>query len=283
LSLPRVSSISAVNTEPTYLMGRSDQSDAHGPFGETLRSTGLMASKCNCRFSMKYTDQESGWSYYGHRYYSPALGRWTSCDPLRERLTGRADIVFVLNSPLIATDYLGLLTMNGGCCCPSDIYLLNWEKDLDPVMGHSFSIAIRVEARRSGRCEPCSLKWEEFTDVPYRPGMPANAWVDWHRSEPLNPLFTPWERRTVDAPYFETIELNDNPHIGAPSLVSPALRDGRYVRNLKIRVTVTAGEGCLCAGARSVERSISQRLVAMRPIREDRMPMVPIWEESYLK
>ena len=54
------------------------------PFGDTLRSTGPRASANPWRFSTKYTDQESGWLYYGHRYYAPKLGRWVNRDLIGE-------------------------------------------------------------------------------------------------------------------------------------------------------------------------------------------------------
>jgi RHS repeat-associated protein len=36
-------------------------------------------------FSTKYTDNETDLLYYGYRYYSPALGRWLSRDPIEEQ------------------------------------------------------------------------------------------------------------------------------------------------------------------------------------------------------
>ena len=42
---------------------------------EPLRSTGPAAADNPIRFSTKYTDPGTGLLYYGHRYYSPSLGR----------------------------------------------------------------------------------------------------------------------------------------------------------------------------------------------------------------
>ena len=56
----------------------------YGPFGETLRATGTLAKKSPCRFSTKYTDNETGLLYYGYRYYDPVTGRWPNRDPLGE-------------------------------------------------------------------------------------------------------------------------------------------------------------------------------------------------------
>jgi RHS repeat-associated protein len=56
----------------------------YGPFGEPIRATGTMAKKHPLRFSTKYTDNESGFLYYGYRYYNPSTGRWLNRDPFAE-------------------------------------------------------------------------------------------------------------------------------------------------------------------------------------------------------
>jgi RHS repeat-associated protein len=47
----------------------------YSPFGEMLRSEGTYAASNPFRFSTKFADDETGLLYYGHRYYSPSLGR----------------------------------------------------------------------------------------------------------------------------------------------------------------------------------------------------------------
>ncbi len=37
------------------------------------------------RFSTKYQDDETGFLYYGYRYYDPSAGKWNSKDPLEEQ------------------------------------------------------------------------------------------------------------------------------------------------------------------------------------------------------
>jgi RHS repeat-associated protein len=65
------------------------------------------------RFSSKYTDDESDFLYYGHRYYNPSTGRWLSSDPIGEK-GGINLYVFVENDPKTAYDFLGLA---GRCVC----------------------------------------------------------------------------------------------------------------------------------------------------------------------
>jgi RHS repeat-associated protein len=59
------------------------------------------------RFSTKYSDIESGWVYYGYRYYSPETGRWVNRDPIGER--GGINLYgMVGNNTVERVDYLGL-------------------------------------------------------------------------------------------------------------------------------------------------------------------------------
>ncbi|HEU5078918.1 MAG TPA: RHS repeat-associated core domain-containing protein [Opitutaceae bacterium] len=57
----------------------------YGSFGESLRSTGDMATISKFRFSTKYTDPETQLLYYGRRYYSSATGRFLGRDPIEEK------------------------------------------------------------------------------------------------------------------------------------------------------------------------------------------------------
>ncbi len=62
------------------------------------------------RFSSKYYDGETGMYYYGHRYYSPVLGRWLSRDPIGER--GGFNLYgFVGNRSINHIDIYGLETL----------------------------------------------------------------------------------------------------------------------------------------------------------------------------
>jgi RHS repeat-associated protein len=79
----------------------------YGPFGEVFCSVGDMAKVNPFQFSTKYTDNETDLLYYGYRYYSPALGRWLSRDPIEEQ--GGLNLYgFVNNDPVNKWDMLGL-------------------------------------------------------------------------------------------------------------------------------------------------------------------------------
>ncbi len=56
----------------------------YGDFGETLERSGPMADVFPHRFSTKYHDGETGFYYYGFRFYNPELKRWLNRDPIGE-------------------------------------------------------------------------------------------------------------------------------------------------------------------------------------------------------
>jgi RHS repeat-associated protein len=78
----------------------------YSPFGEIIRASGAGAYRQPFLFSTKYYDWETGLSYYGHRYYSSALGRWINEDPIEEE-GGSNLYAFVGNNPVNGIDYLG--------------------------------------------------------------------------------------------------------------------------------------------------------------------------------
>ena len=56
----------------------------YSPFGEPIRATGPLAKLNPFLFSTKFYDWETGFYYYGYRYYDPITGRWPNRDPLGE-------------------------------------------------------------------------------------------------------------------------------------------------------------------------------------------------------
>ncbi len=89
------------------LTGQTNATYEYGPFGEPLRASGPMAMVNPFRRSSKYTENESGFVYYGYRYYNPETGRWLNRDPIGER--GGVNLYgFVGNNPINLWDILGL-------------------------------------------------------------------------------------------------------------------------------------------------------------------------------
>jgi RHS repeat-associated protein len=59
------------------------------------------------RFSTKWWDDETGFGYWGYRYYSAGMGRWLSRDPIQEE-GGTNLYAYVDAAPISAWDSLGL-------------------------------------------------------------------------------------------------------------------------------------------------------------------------------
>jgi len=79
--------------------------------GKPVHVFGPMATLNPIRYSTKYTDNESGFLYYGYRYYNPTTGRWLSRDPIDE-LGGINLWGIVGNSPINKVDALGLASLD---------------------------------------------------------------------------------------------------------------------------------------------------------------------------
>jgi|SRR6266850_1105788 len=69
--------------------GRISARYEYSPFGETIRASGSAANLNPIRFSTKYADLESGFAYYGYRFYAPSIGSWLGREPLGDYVTFR--------------------------------------------------------------------------------------------------------------------------------------------------------------------------------------------------
>ena len=75
------------NGNITYLVESSQALAAsyrYDPFGNTISSSGSLADANIYRFSSKEIHVNSGFYYYGYRWYAPNLQRWLNKDPLGE-------------------------------------------------------------------------------------------------------------------------------------------------------------------------------------------------------
>jgi len=87
--------------------------DANGNVTQLINTNGpdvLTADDNPFRFSTKYFDPETGFYYFGYRYYDPELERWINRDPIDEE--GGINLYgFVLNDGINNWDYLGQFTL----------------------------------------------------------------------------------------------------------------------------------------------------------------------------
>jgi RHS repeat-associated protein len=93
------------------IIGPDDDAD-----GDWRDDAGPYALDNPFRFSTKRFDNETGLGYWGHRYYSPRLGRWISRDPIEER--GGLNLYgFVRNNCITESDPVGLHLYSCTCNC----------------------------------------------------------------------------------------------------------------------------------------------------------------------
>ena len=88
------------------LDGVAVESDRYTAFGECLTEGKISP----WGFSAKRTDEETGYLYFGRRYYAPDLGRWITPDPLGFS-DGSNLYAYVCNSPLVCMDLHGLWSL----------------------------------------------------------------------------------------------------------------------------------------------------------------------------
>ena len=92
------------STAVTDSSGGLLSSEEYTPYGET--SFGGYARK-RYRFTAKERDEETGFYYYGARYYAPWLARWRSSDPAGH-VDGSNVYAYVRGSPMRFIDATGL-------------------------------------------------------------------------------------------------------------------------------------------------------------------------------
>ncbi len=101
------------NGNVTFMLNSSQTMVAsyrYDPFGNTVSSSGTLASANVYRFSSKEIHANSGLYYYGYRFYDPNLQRWINRDPIQE-WGGRNLYAFVNDSPFYFIDPFGLAGM----------------------------------------------------------------------------------------------------------------------------------------------------------------------------
>ena len=82
----------------------------YSAFGEPTVSSGELASAFTHQFSTKPYCHVTGFNEYVYRMYAPNIGRWTSREPMGEKLS-RNVYIFTNNRPTAAVDHLGLLVV----------------------------------------------------------------------------------------------------------------------------------------------------------------------------
>jgi RHS repeat-associated protein len=102
---------------PDHLGSSSFISDAAGqgyqhlqymPFGETFVAQKLSTWCTPYQFSAKEKDDETGYSYFGARYYNSDISVWLSVDPMSDKHPDYTPYAYVYNNPMKYIDPFGL-------------------------------------------------------------------------------------------------------------------------------------------------------------------------------
>jgi len=117
----------------------------------------------NIRYASKYYDQETQLYQYGHRYYSPALGRFIARDPIGE-IGGINLYQYCNNNGVNTYDLLG--------CLPPT-------KDIKPVRPESVDQPIEGPIYEGGWLEPFRVSGSKNEDAEGDSGpVPLYFWMD---------------------------------------------------------------------------------------------------------
>ena len=135
----------------------------YDPFGRRIRSEGTHAETFPHRFSTKYEEAESGFLYYGFRYYDPETGRWPNRDPIEEE-GGYNLYGFVGNDGMNAWDYIG--NSNG-----KDLNINLSRPDITSALLKTIK-NFTWEFRKLSEAELCSL----CAKVQFKPYTLADNW-----------------------------------------------------------------------------------------------------------
>ena len=146
-------------------------------------------------------DAETGHYHAGKRYYMPALGRWTTTDPLNEY---PSPYVYVGNNPISLTDPTGMLSSpiynTAGDFLGTDdevlqekVIVMN-EDDFSQGMSHESAVAANLG--RGGLVDDAAYEKlvSDYSDLEWRPDYDGFVgigegirWAKTHRNSDGNP------------------------------------------------------------------------------------------------
>ena len=93
------------STALTDFNGNAYQFFLNLPFGETMaQQLGSNYYNSPYKFNGKELDEETGFYYYGARYYDPRVSFWMSVDPLAEKFPSWSSYNYTLNNPINMID-----------------------------------------------------------------------------------------------------------------------------------------------------------------------------------
>ena len=91
----------------TNIVGRAYQHLQYFPFGELFVSQRNSSFDSRYKFSAKELDNETGYSYFGARYYDSDLSSWLSVDPLSDKYLSLSPYMYCAGNPVMLVDIDG--------------------------------------------------------------------------------------------------------------------------------------------------------------------------------
>ena len=88
----------------TYSDGKAVQHLHYLPWGEDFVDQRTSSFSSMYTFSAKEKDAETGYSYFGSRYYSSDLSIWLSVDPMSDKYPHQSNYVYCSNNPIKLID-----------------------------------------------------------------------------------------------------------------------------------------------------------------------------------
>jgi len=88
----------------SFTSGRAYQHLQYFPFGELFVSQRNSSFDSRYKFSAKELDNETGYSYFGARYYDSDLSSWLSVDPLSDKYPSLSPYAYCAGNPIVLKD-----------------------------------------------------------------------------------------------------------------------------------------------------------------------------------
>ena len=120
----------------TYTDGEAVQHLHYLPWGENFVDQQNTSFSSMYTFSAKEKDAETGYSYFGSRYYSSDLSIWLSVDPMSDKYPSLSSYTYCANNPIKLVDPNGEELWKPEITGTGDIRLLSEEGDSYQSLTH---------------------------------------------------------------------------------------------------------------------------------------------------
>ncbi|MDD4156560.1 MAG: RHS repeat-associated core domain-containing protein [Candidatus Cloacimonetes bacterium] len=159
----------------TLKSGKADQHIQYLPFGELFVSQRNSTFDSRYKFSAKELDNETGYSYFGARYYDSNLSIWLSVDPLSDKYPSLSPYSYCAGNPVVLKDTDGrkIKPTNPEASNATGELIMKYDRLIDPnqfVQGQDGLLGIRKDYslrdfRRSAKDMGYDINSQEYTEA----------------------------------------------------------------------------------------------------------------------